>query len=1405
MDRPALSRSPKAAARSRGEQRTGSRDQPVASVHPLLTLQRSIGNQAVQRLMRASSAQAKLKISQPGDKFGRQADHVASAVMKSPMPATEREIVSRAVDGGRAGGGATQGEDRSAKKASAQPTVQRSSRSTLRQHPQPDEEFEESGSPLRQHPQLNGEHIQRPASGSTIQPRLKISQPGDESEKEADRVGESVMRMPEPAVTDKGIKNPPTKSIASQITPMVATKRLGPEETKASSEPVVQRRCEQCQNELEDSKARPMHAGDSDSNPASGLPVQRLCPECEQRSKQTQTAASGSTVSRKEADGSSPQVSPSAASNISAMEGGGSPLPLATRGFFESRFGTDLSPVRVHTDGRAADTARSINAKAFTVGRNIAFGTGQYAPESREGRQVLAHELTHVVQQNGSQLQRAQPRATGQAPAVATSVKPEAEKKGEVKRKPDAGAGNAPANAGGADAGQAGQQVALDQASKDSLAKSGLVVSAADQSELAQGFPGGFSVGLPTPVVLSLDFGNRLDGVRAQVFRLTPARTPQPGVEAWFFQIGKGRSILLSSIGGGSVLLDAGTGQTTSINARSVQRLSAAVGAVTSGTAAVPQMIKFSHDDADHYNAVRAILTRAEFARTAVEVTRQQIEGSGPWSRTSLTVQPTQRLIEIDVARATGGVHIKRTVIDNMELTEFRSVAAHSDLGRTDKVTFNRNRTSPVVVVRDLNTGNRMLFTGDAEGRQFDEIVNAIGDTGMRRLLGAEGRNLKVMEAPHHFGEQAGPNARGMINMLQLAYESGEGSLRLVAQTTQNFATKASSTYNFLDASGTAPERIEGDPSGAGRAQATRTRGSTMARVTVDLAGVQQAIHELQARDTPLRQAYARLAELDVTQARLAAIRSGLGGTAAAPITSSLTTSEADIVRMRTELRAATQAVWDAMRAAAAPEGMRNTVDMTAVNAALGQLAPRVTATDADATRVGNGITALAEGMSTYARLSTNSVRIIQALESGNVQELFAARAEHNDVVRAARAELGGKVVDENIRSAWKAVQAQWPVEEFEARTAEMSAQVATRERSAEFALVLSQGLRRQMELNKIVAEAEHAGRQVYGPGGTVVTPRSTRVGAGVMAAIEVVRIGLDIAVQWKQGSEAADLRAAHTAYQGIAIMNWWQRLGVTPTLALAKAGIWNQSKLSIVLQGPQGKVREAATSDSPPKDIPEFTAVVVTGLDSDGLRKLIHRAIAELSTLEEWNTFSSGFPGGDAFKAFDGFVWGVRVFLEDEGKYGYVPVEEIAPGLNLEMIRLYGELVKAQENAFEADQKAGKARYGVKDTAWIFGQDRRVVIYTHTGNPKVIDFDSDRPRFQKMATVAYPWRVEGPMVKVKAADMMTYNTLVDYFWIEGTGEMYADSSGQHERANFGRNVHGYAYVDPDNLIQRDG
>jgi hypothetical protein len=79
----------------------------------------------------------------------------------------------------------------------------------------------------------------------------------------------------------------------------------------------------------------------------------------------------------------------------------GQPLDAPTRAFFEPRLGHDFSKVRVHTDARAAESARAVNALAYTVKQDIAFGEGQYAPGAAEGRRLLAHELAHTVQQGG--------------------------------------------------------------------------------------------------------------------------------------------------------------------------------------------------------------------------------------------------------------------------------------------------------------------------------------------------------------------------------------------------------------------------------------------------------------------------------------------------------------------------------------------------------------------------------------------------------------------------------------------------------------------------------------------------------------------------------------------------------------------------------------------------------------------------------------------------------------------------------------------------------------------------------------------------------------------------------------------------------------------------------------------
>lgn len=84
----------------------------------------------------------------------------------------------------------------------------------------------------------------------------------------------------------------------------------------------------------------------------------------------------------------------------------GQPLDPATRAFMEPRFGHDLSRVRVHSDAAAEQAARDVNANAYTVGQNMVFGAGQFAPGTHEGRRLIAHELTPVNPPNRSRHDR---------------------------------------------------------------------------------------------------------------------------------------------------------------------------------------------------------------------------------------------------------------------------------------------------------------------------------------------------------------------------------------------------------------------------------------------------------------------------------------------------------------------------------------------------------------------------------------------------------------------------------------------------------------------------------------------------------------------------------------------------------------------------------------------------------------------------------------------------------------------------------------------------------------------------------------------------------------------------------------------------------------------------------------
>lgn len=98
-----------------------------------------------------------------------------------------------------------------------------------------------------------------------------------------------------------------------------------------------------------------------------------------------------------------PSAAPLAPPDVQrVLQAPGRPLDAGTRAFMEPRFGADFSQVRVHTDPQASASARAINALAYTVGRDVVFGTGQYAPGTPSGRALIAHELTHTLQQRAA-------------------------------------------------------------------------------------------------------------------------------------------------------------------------------------------------------------------------------------------------------------------------------------------------------------------------------------------------------------------------------------------------------------------------------------------------------------------------------------------------------------------------------------------------------------------------------------------------------------------------------------------------------------------------------------------------------------------------------------------------------------------------------------------------------------------------------------------------------------------------------------------------------------------------------------------------------------------------------------------------------------------------------------------
>ena len=131
--------------------------------------------------------------------------------------------------------------------------------------------------------------------------------------------------------------------------------------------------------------------------------IQRKCAHCEEEEEKINRKPLSASITpfiQTKTENNTSVVSDSLSHSIQSSKGGGSSLDSGTQTFMSERFGTDFGKVKVHTDGEAVQMNRDLNAKAFTVGHDVYFNEGQYQPGSSGGKHLLAHELTHVVQQN---------------------------------------------------------------------------------------------------------------------------------------------------------------------------------------------------------------------------------------------------------------------------------------------------------------------------------------------------------------------------------------------------------------------------------------------------------------------------------------------------------------------------------------------------------------------------------------------------------------------------------------------------------------------------------------------------------------------------------------------------------------------------------------------------------------------------------------------------------------------------------------------------------------------------------------------------------------------------------------------------------------------------------------------
>jgi hypothetical protein len=887
---------------------------------------------------------------------------------------------------------------------------------------------------------------------------------------------------------------------------------------------------------------------------------------------------------------------------------------------------------------------------------------------------------------------------------------------------------------------------------EQSLREVGTQLSDDDLDKLARQFPRGDIDFAPVQVNLYGRTGSSAAAVKMSATLVT-AKTHSPGTATYIFGTGSGRGILVVGMDGASTLFDAGAGAGTVA--------SGLIFLVAAGLAKTPGTIKISHTDSDHLTDLSQVVESSELPKPVVEITKQQLQDPGLTKFARSQLSAVGPMIEIDVIGE--GTHVRRQYSGALQYTDLRWAPAHQALAAGGVSAKQRasltNQGSPVTIVRDLMTGETRMYTADSEPSTVMRMFDYIHPSAMPYILGSG--QLKEFEIPHHGGANTEGNkteaALNYVRMLRLAYEASDGTSTFFTQMEGPHKLEQETNHvRALHAAGFPIETVFYEPGkDGGPGPVRKIQGGLASTLTLDGNEIAEVKSKVQPQESALmetRRVGAAVARLRA-MARIQMEAVGEGSpTVARSINEMLDKLNAEDAARA----AAVETWWTALESALrASNGFNARLDVTSAKAAIDKLRETPILTAEGLAGYERTVEFNRSMMDSVGRASEVALGMSEALLSRDAKRMTELKVLQGESYRAAVATLGSAQVEETLLETWKGEAAK--LQTMQGQLLEMGYEAAKAKAENRMTAASVKALTNQMRLQQTVNNASEGNAGIPRDPSGNVRPVA-RAGAGLMAAMEVVRLTLDV---WKgiQASLAAErVRAINRTIRGYKRMDWWIGLGATPSVQLVGD---DDRPLSPSVEGVDLVFKALAKESLPDYNIPENPRVVITALSQEAQMMAANHLFLNATNLNDWHRLlndargSQDEQGRPQIEVDDKGKWAVYIWDFTRNDYVQQANDEVSRYLD----KIYQTC--SDNSTAELNQKIAKSGGGVgsvKETGIWRWKGRDVWVYSRNALRKT--------SFPFAPTLLLPKSPPSSgRVGASAADASTYDFLRQFQW----------------------------------------